>query len=293
MANFFRGTTVDQDGRWGKSDERLLIRMEKAGKFSPILDTKVNLKKVNLAVISKWITQKIIEIVGFEDEILISLIINLINDGDVDGKKLQLSVTAFLDKKAKTFVEELWTLLVDAQNQATGVPSSIIFKKTIEAIKAPPPEPVIVNRFEKPVSERVNRWGPTINEITNNERSQVKIEKERQESRHHRTINNSSDDNSDERRHRKHRSKRSEREDEEERNKHHRTMKRNKDESDSRHYHEERRHKSKHHEKDYDDENRRHRSKRNEDNNDEVDRRHRWSRSRSSDSIKEKNKKAS
>ena len=39
--NFFKGTSVDQDGRWGKSDERLLQNMKKAGKFNAILDTKV------------------------------------------------------------------------------------------------------------------------------------------------------------------------------------------------------------------------------------------------------------
>eukprot|EP01031_Cornospumella_fuschlensis_P025138 gene25138-30358_t len=76
MASGFRGTSVDQDGRWGKAEEKLLQQMEKEGKFAPILNTKVNLKKVNLSVISKWITKRITEIVEMEDEILIGTIIN-------------------------------------------------------------------------------------------------------------------------------------------------------------------------------------------------------------------------
>jgi hypothetical protein len=41
--NFFRGTTVEQDGRWGKSDERLMAKMQQAGKFSSILNEKINM----------------------------------------------------------------------------------------------------------------------------------------------------------------------------------------------------------------------------------------------------------
>jgi hypothetical protein len=51
----FRGTNVEQDGRWGKSDEKLISKMSKAGKFAAILDTKINLLKVNIPIISKWV----------------------------------------------------------------------------------------------------------------------------------------------------------------------------------------------------------------------------------------------
>lgn len=60
--NFFRGTSVEQDGRWGKSDERLMAKMASKGMFASILETKINIKKVNVDVISKWITQKVIEV---------------------------------------------------------------------------------------------------------------------------------------------------------------------------------------------------------------------------------------
>lgn len=132
--NFFRGTSVEQDGRWGKSDQKLMEKMTKAGKFAAILDSKVNFKKVNLDVISKWVHEKIIELVGFEDEILINLVNNMLQGGELEGKKLQLDVTGFLGKQTGAFVEELWTFLVDAQNQPNGIPSAFIQKKKQEII---------------------------------------------------------------------------------------------------------------------------------------------------------------
>ena len=38
---------------------------------------KKHFKKVNIDVISRWITQKIISIMGIEDEILINMIMNI------------------------------------------------------------------------------------------------------------------------------------------------------------------------------------------------------------------------
>ena len=133
--NFFRGTTVDQDGRWGKSDEKMMAKMQKAGKFAAILDTKIDMKKVNIDIISKWVSEKTIEVLGFEDEIVINLVINMLQSENLHGKKMQLDVTGFLEKKAGAFVEELWILLVDAQSQPNGIPEAFIRKKKEEILK--------------------------------------------------------------------------------------------------------------------------------------------------------------
>lgn len=47
---------------------------------------------------------------------------------------MQLDVTGFLGKKSKAFVEELWTLLVDAQSQPQGIPSIFIQHKREELL---------------------------------------------------------------------------------------------------------------------------------------------------------------
>ena len=101
----FRGTSVDQDGRWGLSDQKLMEKMTKEGKFASILSEKVNLKKVNLEVIKHWITVKVTDLLGFEDDILISLITNILEEKQNDSldsyiaKKMQVDVTGFLAKQ--------------------------------------------------------------------------------------------------------------------------------------------------------------------------------------------------
>jgi hypothetical protein len=76
--NFFRGTTVEQDGRFGKADEKLISKMTKEGRFSPVLTSKIEFKKVNIDLMTKWITDKITNLLGSEDDIVIGLLLNLL-----------------------------------------------------------------------------------------------------------------------------------------------------------------------------------------------------------------------
>jgi serine/arginine repetitive matrix protein 1 len=79
----FRGTNVEQDCRWGRAEKKLLQAMEKNGTFAAILETKVDLKKINIDIMSKWVTERIVQLFGFEDEIVINLIINMLNSPKV------------------------------------------------------------------------------------------------------------------------------------------------------------------------------------------------------------------
>ena len=36
------------------------------------------MKRVNLDIMSKWVTERLIELLGFEDDIVINLVINMI-----------------------------------------------------------------------------------------------------------------------------------------------------------------------------------------------------------------------
>ena len=162
--NFFRGTTVDQDGRWGKSDEKLMAKMQKAGKFASILETKIDIKKVNIDIITKWVSEKTIEVLGFEDEIVINLVINMLQSDNLHGKKLQLDVTGFLEKGAGSFVEELWTLLVDAQSQPNGIPEAFIRKKKEEILRRQQAIQMVTNAALQQSSlennTKIGRWSP-------------------------------------------------------------------------------------------------------------------------------------
>lgn len=49
-----------------------------------------------------------------------------------DPKTLQINLTGFLDADAAKFTEELWTLLVSAQENIAGIPQVMLEKKKLE-----------------------------------------------------------------------------------------------------------------------------------------------------------------
>ena len=74
MSNFFRGTSAGQDFRWGNAHKKMLKKL----KCDKALKEKVDVSKVNFPLIKKWITERINEILGFEDDVVISLCINML-----------------------------------------------------------------------------------------------------------------------------------------------------------------------------------------------------------------------
>eukprot|EP00128_Syssomonas_multiformis_P008534 Colp12_sorted_trinity150504_noHs@4408 len=63
------------------------------------------------------------------------MVINMLQSAEVDGRKMQLDVTGFLEKQSGAFVAELWTLLVDAQDQPSGIPTVFLQKKKEEIMQ--------------------------------------------------------------------------------------------------------------------------------------------------------------
>lgn len=47
---------------------------------------------------------------------------------------MQLEITGFLEGNASVFMEELWTLLLDAQRNPTGIPTVFLEKKKQELL---------------------------------------------------------------------------------------------------------------------------------------------------------------
>lgn len=68
MAN--RGVAAELDGRFGKSDRKLLEKL----KFPKHFSKKCDMRKVHLDVLRPWITRKVTQYVGVEDDILISMV---------------------------------------------------------------------------------------------------------------------------------------------------------------------------------------------------------------------------
>ncbi|GAA5970668.1 hypothetical protein JCM21900_003649 [Sporobolomyces salmonicolor] len=130
-SSFFRGTSTDQDPRFKDKQAMLLKKMQ----FPPSFDQKVDMRKVEIAVMKPWIAKKTVELLGFEDDVLIEYINSLLEDTDnpiVDAKNLQVLLTGFLEKKTPAFMESLWTLLLSAQSNPLRVPTELLEEKKRE-----------------------------------------------------------------------------------------------------------------------------------------------------------------
>jgi hypothetical protein len=69
-----QGTSQEQDTRFVDKQKKMLKTM----KFPKEYNIKVDMKKVKLDVIKPWITKKISDLLGFEDEVLIGFIFGLL-----------------------------------------------------------------------------------------------------------------------------------------------------------------------------------------------------------------------
>uniref|UniRef100_A0A7N8YFM5 Serine/arginine repetitive matrix protein 1 n=1 Tax=Mastacembelus armatus TaxID=205130 RepID=A0A7N8YFM5_9TELE len=128
-AGFFRGTSAEQDNRFSNKHKKLLKQL----KFAECLDKKVDMTKVNLEVIKPWITQRVTEILGFEDDVVIEFIFNQLEEKHPDSKMMQINLTGFLNgKNAREFMKDLWPLLLSAQDNIAGIPSAFLEQKKEE-----------------------------------------------------------------------------------------------------------------------------------------------------------------
>ena len=97
-----------------------------------IFDQKVDVSKVNLTKINAWIEQRITELLGDDDDIVINFAISQLEESTKNAtnkflcpKNMQISLTGFLTKNTAIFMEELWALLLSAQSQPDGIPPEL------------------------------------------------------------------------------------------------------------------------------------------------------------------------
>ncbi|KAF8544280.1 PWI domain-containing protein, partial [Trichophaea hybrida] len=108
-------------------------KLLKSTKFPPEYSKKVDMQKVNLEVMKQWITQKVVDILATEDDVVIDFIFGMLEeDRFPDPKKIQLNITGFLEKDTPNFCKQLWNLLLSAQANPQGVPTELLEKKKEE-----------------------------------------------------------------------------------------------------------------------------------------------------------------
>ncbi|KAI2786290.1 hypothetical protein POX_g08673 [Penicillium oxalicum] len=113
-------------------DSKLLKRT----KFPPEFNRKVDMTKVNIEVMKKWIAKRISDILGNEDDVVIELCFNLLEGTRFpDIKSLQIQLTGFLDKDTPKFCKELWSLCLSGQENPQGVPKELLEAKKQELMQ--------------------------------------------------------------------------------------------------------------------------------------------------------------
>uniref|UniRef100_A0A0D3FGR4 PWI domain-containing protein n=1 Tax=Oryza barthii TaxID=65489 RepID=A0A0D3FGR4_9ORYZ len=142
---FFRGTSADQDTRFSNKQAKLL----KTQKFAPELEHLVDMTKVKMDVMKPWIATRVTELLGFEDEVLINFIYGLLEEKEADGKKIQIQLTGFMEKNTVKFMKELWSLLLSAQQNASGVPQQFLDAKEAEIQQKKAEESRIAQEIQK------------------------------------------------------------------------------------------------------------------------------------------------
>ncbi|VDK57986.1 unnamed protein product, partial [Anisakis simplex] len=128
-AGFYRGTSFDQDSRFTDKERKLLKQM----RFEDALEEKICMSRINLDVLKPWITAKVNEILGMEDDVLIEYVFSQLEEKTINPKVMQINLTGFLNaRRAREFMGELWTMLLEAQNSEDGIPASLVEKKIKE-----------------------------------------------------------------------------------------------------------------------------------------------------------------
>ncbi|KAJ5377282.1 uncharacterized protein N7496_004691 [Penicillium cataractarum] len=111
-------------------------KLLKKTKFPPEFNQKVDMTKVNIEVMKKWIAKRISDILGNEDDVVIELCFNLLEGSRYpDIKALQIQLTGFLDKDTPKFCKELWSLCLSGQENPQGVPKELLEAKKLELMQ--------------------------------------------------------------------------------------------------------------------------------------------------------------
>ncbi|KAH8045764.1 hypothetical protein JL722_14037 [Aureococcus anophagefferens] len=109
---------------YGDADKKLIKKLTAAGKFDASLDQKLNIEKVNVEVMVRWVNERLTELLGFEDDVVVNLVENMLTQ----------TQDAF-SGQAAPFVAELWKLLLDAQDAPHGIPRAFVERKKAELLK--------------------------------------------------------------------------------------------------------------------------------------------------------------
>ncbi|KAJ9641526.1 hypothetical protein H2201_004004 [Coniosporium apollinis] len=112
-------------------DQKLLC----STKFPPEFNQKVDIRKINVEVMKKWIAGKISEILPGDDVITEICFNLLVEDNFSNIKSIQIQLTGLLEKDTAAFCKGLWNLCLSAQSNLQDVPKELLEAKKLELIQ--------------------------------------------------------------------------------------------------------------------------------------------------------------
>lgn len=151
MSAGIKGVSAAQDARYVNKEKKLLRTL----KFPKEYDLKVDLTRVNWEVMKVWIAQRVTELLGIEDDVLIAYIYEqLEGHKTVDPRQLQINLTGFLEKNTSLFCKELWLMLASAAGNDSGIPQAILDAKAEEVRKRKEVQDAITARLQQEQAKR-------------------------------------------------------------------------------------------------------------------------------------------
>lgn len=145
---FYRGTSHEQTPFFANKEAKMID----AYHWPAYFNERVDFAKISLDVMKAWISQKVTDIIGTEDDIVIGYVLQqLLHEPDkdqiadtpsdepgasaamaVDPRKVTVSLTGFMGENAFGFVADLWRLLLSAQKTENGVPTEFAEAQELE-----------------------------------------------------------------------------------------------------------------------------------------------------------------
>ncbi|SCP04277.1 pre-mRNA splicing factor, putative [Plasmodium ovale] len=140
---FYKGTSTEQTPYFEDKEKKLIEKIA----WPEIYNYKIDVGKINFNVVETWVNKRLIEILGFEDEILSEYCISQLKHAKekkddeennyLNAKKLKINLTGFIgNKKSEVFVKELLELLILNEKDEERIAKSLVESKKSEIEKA-------------------------------------------------------------------------------------------------------------------------------------------------------------
>jgi len=131
-------------------------KIAKSDGYPECFNEKCDITKVKMEALRRWIPDRIIQL-GKDDEVVHSYVQALLENTDLNPRKLQKDLFGFLGLNASVLALEIWEMMLEAQTLPDGVPTRLL-QAEAEVAAGPVTEEDLMSRikaFSSELNERV------------------------------------------------------------------------------------------------------------------------------------------